>query len=133
MQTAQRIINYYRRNRFIVYTICALVTLLPLLSIRFISSRNLNLLRTVAFASHAACALGNELHPLLVGRNILLALLELPCATAPMRLRKQAAHLQTIRSLRLVTDGILFGSSLLAARTTPIRQPLLDLPAAGDL
>ncbi|WP_213060427.1 hypothetical protein, partial [Escherichia coli] len=37
MQTAQRIINHYRRNRFIVCTICALVTLILTLSIRFIS------------------------------------------------------------------------------------------------
>lgn len=64
MQTAQRIINHYRRNRFIVCTICALVTLILTLSIRFISERNLNHHRTVAFANHAVDALDNVLHPL---------------------------------------------------------------------
>lgn len=108
MQTAQRIINHYRRNRFIVCTICALVTLILTLSIRFISERNLNHHRTVAFANHAVDALDNVLHPLLVGRNILLPLLELPCATAHLPLRKQAARLQTIRSI-----GLVKGNSLL--------------------
>ncbi|UQQ18619.1 hypothetical protein MYA98_03735 [Salmonella sp. WGH-01] len=64
MQTAQRIINHYRRNRFIVCTICALVTLILTLNIRFISERNLNHHRTVAFANHAVDALDNVLHPL---------------------------------------------------------------------
>ncbi len=101
MQTAQRIINHYRRNRFIVCTICALVTLILTLSIRFISERNLNHHRTVAFANHAVDALDNAASSL-VGRNILLPLLELPCATAHLPLRKQAARLQTIRSIGLV-------------------------------
>lgn len=133
MQTAQRIINHYRRNRFIVCTICALVTLILTLSIRFISERNLNHHRTVAFANHAVDALDNVLHPLLVGRNVLLPLLELPCATAHLPLRKQAARLQTIRSIGLVKEGILYCSSIFGARNTPIRQLQPDLPAAGDL
>lgn len=130
MQTAQRIINHYRRNRFIVCTICALVTLILTLSIRFISERNLNHHRTVAFANHAVDALDNVLHPLLVGRNILLPLLELPCATAHLPLRKQAARLQTIRSIGLVKEGILYCSSIFGARNTPIRQLQPDLPAS---
>ncbi|WP_366544488.1 CSS-motif domain-containing protein, partial [Salmonella enterica] len=75
----------------------------------------------------------NVLHPLLVGRNILLPLLELPCATAHLPLRKQAARLQTIRSIGLVKEGILYCSSIFGARNTPIRQLQPDLPAAGDL
>lgn len=130
MQTAQRIINHYRRNRFIVCTICALVTLILTLSIRFISERNLNHHRTVAFANHAVDALDNVLHPLLVGRNILLPLLELPCATAHLPLRKQAARLQTIRSIGLVKEGILYCSSIFGARNTPIRQLQPDLPGS---
>lgn len=122
MQTAQRIINHYRRNRFIVCTICALVTLILTLSIRFISERNLNHHRTVAFANHAVDALDNVLHPLQVGRNVLLPLLELPCATAHLPLRKQAARLQTVRSIGLVKEGILYCSSIFGARNTPIRQ-----------
>lgn len=133
MQTAQRIINHYRRNRFIVCTICALVTLILTLSIRFISERNLNHHRTVAFANHAVDALDNVLHPLQVGRNVLLPLLELPCATAHLPLRKQAARLQTVRSIGLVKEGILYCSSIFGARNTPIRQLQPDLPAVGDL
>ena len=38
MQKAQRIIKTYRRNRMIVCTICALVTLASTLSVRFIST-----------------------------------------------------------------------------------------------
>lgn len=133
MQTAQRIINHYRRNRFIVCTICALTTLILTLSIRFISERNLNHHRTVAFANHAVDALDNVLHPLQVGRNVLLPLLELPCATAHLPLRKQAARLQTIRSIGLVKEGILYCSSVFGARNIPIRQLQPALPAAGDL
>ncbi|MHA6386368.1 hypothetical protein ACX3V1_28190, partial [Escherichia coli] len=47
MQKAQRIIKTYRRNRMIVCTICALVTLASTLSVRFISQRNLNQQRVV--------------------------------------------------------------------------------------
>lgn len=119
MQTAQRIINHYRRNRFIVCTICALVTLILTLSIRFISERNLNHHRTVAFANHAVDALDNVLHPLLVGRNILLPLLELPCATAHLPLRKQAARLQTIRSIGLVKREFSTAQAFLAPVILP--------------
>lgn len=49
MQKAQRIIKTYRRNRMIVCTICALVTLASTLSVRFISQRNLNQQRVEQF------------------------------------------------------------------------------------
>lgn len=60
-------------------------------------------------------------------------MLELPCATAHLPLRKQAARLQTIRSIGLVKEGILYCSSIFGARNTPIRQLQPDLPAVGDL
>ncbi|WP_254517600.1 CSS-motif domain-containing protein, partial [Salmonella enterica] len=106
MQTAQRNINHYRRNRIKVCTICAMDTHILTLSIRINSERNLNHHRKVEFANHAVDALDNVLHHLLVGRNILLPLLELPCATAHLPVRKQAARLQTIRSIGLVKEGI---------------------------
>lgn len=131
MQTAQRIINHYRRNRFIVCTICALATLILTLSIRFISERNLNHHRTVAFANHAVDALDNVLHPLQLGRNVLLPLLELPCATAHLPLRKQAARLQTIRSIGLVKGEFSTAQAFLAPVILPCASfsPIFPQPA----
>ena len=74
MQKAQRIIKTYRRNRMIVCTICALVTLASTLSVRFISQRNLNQQRVVQFANHAVEELDKVLLPLQAGSEVLLPL-----------------------------------------------------------
>ncbi len=97
MQKAQRIIKTYRRNRMIVCTICALVTLASTLSVRFISQRNLNQQRVVQFANHAVEELDKVLLPLQAGSEVLLPLIGLPCSVAHLPLRKQAAKLQTVR------------------------------------
>lgn len=94
MQKAQRIIKTYRRNRMIVCTICALVTLASTLSVRFISQRNLNQQRVVQFANHAVEELDKVLLPLQAGSEVLLPLIGLPCSVAHLPLRKQAAKLQ---------------------------------------
>ncbi|STI33360.1 putative signal transduction protein [Escherichia coli] len=91
MQKAQRIIKTYRRNRMIVCTICALVTLASTLSVRFISQRNLNQQRVVQFANHAVEELDKVLLPLQAGSEVLLPLIGLPCSVAHLPLRKQAA------------------------------------------
>ena len=130
MQTAQRIIKKYRRRRFILCTLCALITLVVTLSVRFISERNLNHQRTATFASHAVASLEAILHPLQQGRDALLPLIGLPCAMAHLPLRKQAARLQTVRSIALVQDGVLYCSSIFGYRDVPIRQLLPDLPVA---
>lgn len=96
MQKAQRIIKTYRRNRMIVCTICALVTLASTLSVRFISQRNLNQQQVVQFANHAVEELDKVLLPLQAGSEVLLPLIGLPCSVAHLPLRKQAAKLQTI-------------------------------------
>ena len=96
---AQRIIKTYRRNRMIVCTICALVTLASTLSVRFISQRNLNQQRVVQFANHAVEELDKVLLPLQAGSEVLLPLIGLPCSVAHLPLRKQAAKLQTVRSI----------------------------------
>ncbi|HAH5508198.1 TPA: hypothetical protein GW990_06745 [Escherichia coli] len=105
MQKAQRIIKTYRRNRMIVCTICALVTLASTLSVRFISQRNLNQQRVVQFANHAVEELDKVLLPLQAGSEVLLPLIGLPCSVAHLPLRKQAAKLQTVRSIGLVQDS----------------------------
>lgn len=107
MQKAQRIIKTYRRNRMIVCTICALFTLITTLSVRFISQRNLNQQRVVVFANHAVEELDNVLFPLQSGRDVLLQLIGLPCSVSHLPLRKQAAKLQTVRSIGLVQNGTL--------------------------
>ena len=92
MQKAQRIIKTYRRNRMIVCTICALVTLASTLSVRFISQRNLNQQRVVQFANHAVEELDKVLLPLQAGSEVLLPLIGLPCSVAHLPLLKQAAN-----------------------------------------
>ncbi|MGS6554111.1 EAL domain-containing protein, partial [Escherichia coli] len=119
MQKAQRIIKTYRRNRMIVCTICALVTLASTLSVRFISQRNLNQQRVVQFANHAVEELDKVLLPLQAGSEVLLPLIGLPCSVAHLPLRKQAAKLQTVRSIGLVQDGTLYCSSIFGYRNVP--------------
>lgn len=130
MQTAQRIIKKYRRRRFILCTLCALATLILTLSVRFISERNLNQQRTATFASRAVASLDEILRPLQNGRDNLLPLIGLPCASAHLPLRKEVARLQTVRAIALVRNGVLYCSSVLGLRDVPIRQLQPDLPAA---
>ncbi|QUJ08957.1 hypothetical protein KCP77_13185 [Salmonella enterica subsp. enterica] len=118
--------EHYRRNRFIVCTICALVTLIlrwkSILIYYF--GANLNHHRTAAFANHAVDAL-DVLHPLpSVGRNILLPLLELPCATAhlPLRRAKFRPPAKPFVLSGWVKEGILYCSSILAPAIPHIRQ-----------
>ena len=127
MQTAQRIIKKYRRKRVIVCVTVALLTLILTLGIRFISQRNLNQERILAFATHSVNALDKVLLPLQAGRAALQALVGLPCADAHLMLRKQAATLQTVRSIALVKGGIVYCSSIFGDRDVPLRliQPAL--------
>ncbi len=133
MQKAQRIIKTYRRNRMIVCTICALVTLASTLSVRFISQRNLNQQRVVQFANHAVEELDKVLLPLQAGSEVLLPLIGLPCSVAHLPLRKQAAKLQTVRSIGLVQDGTLYCSSIFGYRNVPVVDILAELPAPQPL
>lgn len=128
MQKAQRIIKTYRRNRMIVCTICALFTFVATLSVRFISQRNLNQQRVVLFANHAVEELDKVLLPLQAGNNVLLPLIGLPCSVAHLPLRKQAAKLQTVRSIGLVQDGSLYCSSIFGYRNVPAEDIQLIYP-----
>ncbi|HFZ8993159.1 TPA: EAL domain-containing protein [Citrobacter freundii] len=132
MQTAQRIIKNYRRKRFIVCIVCALITLILTLAMRFISERNINQHRTISFASHAVEMLDNVLRPLQTGRDLLLPLIGAPCEEAQLPLRKQVARLQTLRAIALVKEGVLYCSSVFGARNEPLHQLLPELPAAGN-
>lgn len=131
MQTAQRIIKKYRRKRFILCILCALITLILTLGVRFISQRNLNHHHTVTFASRAVATLDEVLRPLQNGRDILLPLIGLPCSATHLPLRKQAARLQTVRAIALVQRGILYCSSVFGYRNIPVHQLQPDLPTAN--
>ncbi|MBU5601194.1 CSS-motif domain-containing protein, partial [Citrobacter sp. S55_ASV_140] len=133
MHTAQRIIKNYRRNRLFVCTLCALVTLILTLTVRFISERNLNHRNTVTFANHAVEELDHVLLPLQAGRDVLLPLIGLPCSVARLPLSKHAARLQTVRSVNLVKDGILYCSSIFGYRNEPVRRLEPELPSQESL
>nr|WP_318381360.1 EAL domain-containing protein [uncultured Enterobacter sp.] len=133
MQTAQRIIKGYRRRRMIVCVLVAVSTLILTLGSRFISERNLNHQRILSFTSHAVESLDRILLPLENGRPLLIPLVGQPCNNAHLALRKQAASLQTVRSIGLIEDGILYCSSIFGYRDVPIRQLQPALPTPQPL
>lgn len=133
MQTAQRIISGYRRKRVLVCALIALTVLLATLASRFILERNLNQRKITAFTSHAVQSLDKLLLPLELKRSDVIPLVGQPCASAHFLLRKQAASLQTVRSIGLVKDGILYCSSIFGYRDISLNQLQPALPAAKPL
>ncbi|CDL31379.1 Rtn protein [Enterobacter hormaechei] len=130
MQTAQTIIKDYRRKRVIVCVTVALVTLVLTLGIRFISQRNINQDRIHDFTHHTVRALDKVLLSLEVQRETLLSLVGIPCSEANLILRKQAAILQTVRSIALIQDGILYCSSVFGSRNVPVSEFVPELPVS---
>ena len=122
MQTAQRIIKSYRRKRLIICVTVAIVTLIFTLATRFISERNLNQDKIVAFTAHAVESFDKLLLPLERKRDVIMALVGLSCANAHLLLRTQAASLQTVRDIGLIKDGVLYCSSIFGYRDVPIQQ-----------
>ncbi|MEG1211358.1 MAG: EAL domain-containing protein [Leclercia sp.] len=133
MQTAHRIMTNYRRKRIIVCVALALSSLLCSVIIGFISQRNLNQQATVAFVTHAVDTLDKILLPLETGRDQVQPLIGLPCVEVNFLLRKQAAALQTVRSIGLIKDGILYCSSMFGIRDIPVSQLQPQLPSAQPL
>jgi len=133
MQTAHRIIKNYRRKRIIVCLVLSLSTLVCTLIIGFISQRNVNHQSTVAFVSHAVDTLDKILQPLETGRDVVQPLIGLPCVEVNFLLRKQAATLQTVRSIGLIKDGVLYCSSMFGNRDLPISQFQPQLPSSQPL
>lgn len=130
MQTAQKVITAYRHKRIIVCLLVALATLGATLAIRFISQRSVNedYIRTAA--SQRVAALNDILRPLSAQRATLLPLVGKPCPDIHLTLRKMAASLQTIRSVALVTSGIVYCSSIFGPRQADLHrlQPALPAP-----
>ncbi|HGW3453755.1 EAL domain-containing protein [Klebsiella quasipneumoniae] len=133
MQTAQKVITAYRRKRIIVCLLVALVTLGATLAIRFISQRSENedYIRTAA--SQRVAALNNILRPLSAERTTLLPLVGKRCPDIHLTLRKMAASLQTVRSVVLVKDGIVYCSSIFGQRQADLHQLQPSLPAPHPL
>ncbi|MGY5956676.1 EAL domain-containing protein [Kosakonia sp. BK9b] len=128
MQTAQRIIQGYRRKRAIFCVVIAFVALIATLSFRFISERNANQQQMLAFTQHAVQSLEKLLQPLTTTAEQLVTLAGTSCADAHPKLRKEAASLQTVRAIALVKEGILYCSSIFGYRSIPVHQLQPDLP-----
>ncbi|WP_411543970.1 EAL domain-containing protein [Klebsiella pneumoniae] len=133
MQTAQKVITAYRHKRIIVCLLVALATLGATLAIRFISQRSVNedYIRTAA--TQRVAALNDILRPLSAQRATLLPLVGKPCPDIHLTLRKMAASLQTIRSVALVTSGIVYCSSIFGPRQADLHRLQPALPAPRPL
>ncbi|MFP1483687.1 CSS-motif domain-containing protein [Escherichia coli] len=130
MQKAQRIIKTYHRNDCLYDLRTRYARFDPERAIY--SQRNLNQQRVVQFANHAV-EYNKVLLPLQAGSEVLLPLIGLPCSVAHLPLRKQAAKLQTVRSIGLVQDGTLYCSSIFGYRNVPVVDILAELPAPQPL
>ncbi len=133
MQTAQRIIQSYRHKRAIFCVVVAAVALICTLAFRFISERNINQQRIVAYTSHAVQTLDRLIQPLIAGRDVVTPLVGMSCDDAHQTLRKQAASLQTVRAIALIENGILYCSSIFGHRNVPVHQLQPSLPASQPL
>lgn len=133
MQTASLLIKQYRRRRVALCLAVALITLLLALGQRFISQRSLNQQRINIFTQRTVEALDKVLSPLENSRGALLGLVGRPCEEVNGELRRQSAVLQTLRSISLVKEGILYCSSVLGSRHVVLNdlQPQLPTPQAS--
>ncbi|ELW9441408.1 EAL domain-containing protein [Pluralibacter gergoviae] len=130
MQTASLVIKQYRRRRIALCLAVALITLLLSFGQRFISQRNLNQQRINSFTAHTVETLDKVMSPLEESRGALLRLVGQPCDEVNAELRRQSAVLQTLRSISLVRQGIIYCSSVLGSRHVSLNalQPQLPTP-----
>lgn len=133
MQTAQRIIKGYRRRRFTVCAAMAVLVLFLTLSVRYVAERNLNEQRMLAFNTRAITTLESVLAPLDVIGTDVIQLVGTPCETAQLKIRLHAARLQTLRSITLIKDGVLYCSSIFGSRNVPVSLLQPRLPSASPL
>lgn len=133
MQTAQRIIKGYRRRRFIVCASLAVLVLVLTLSVRYVTERNINEQRMMSFNKRAINTLESVLAPLDKVSADVIELVGLPCEAVELRLREHVARMQTVRSIGLIKDGILYCSSIFGARNIPVSLLQPQLPAHENL
>ncbi|MCT4702313.1 EAL domain-containing protein [Enterobacteriaceae bacterium H20N1] len=133
MQTAQRIIKGYRRRRFIVCAAMAVLVLFLTLSVRYIAERNLNEQRVQGFNERAIITIENILAPLDEVSADVTRLVGMPCEAALLRMREHVARMQTLRSITLIKDGVLYCSSIFGSRNVPVSQLQPRLPDSSPL
>ena len=132
MQTASLLIKQYRRRRIILCVTVAVLTLVTVFTQRFISQRSLNQQRIDGFALKAVQTIEKVLMPLAESRSGLLQQVGKSCNEVNGLLRQQSARLQTLRSISLVRDGVIYCSSVLGSRSVMLRQLQPALPSATD-
>ncbi|WP_435926791.1 EAL domain-containing protein [Dryocola sp. BD613] len=133
MQTAQRIVKRYRRRRFIVCAAMAVLVLFLTLIVRYVAERKLNEQRTLTFNARAIATLESVLAPLNDVSADVLQLVGTPCEAAQLSIRELAARMQTVRSIALIKDGVLYCSSIFGPRNVPVSQLQPRLPASSPL
>lgn len=133
MQTAQRIIKSYRRRRLIVCAALALLVLILTLTVRYVTERNINEQRMYAFNARAIATLENILAPLDEVSSAVLQLVGTSCETTQYKLREHVARMQTVRSIALIKDGVLYCSSIFGTRNIPVSLLQPRLPHPGPL
>lgn len=133
MQTAQRILNGYRRRRLIVCIGLAVLALLLTLSARYASERKVNEQHTLGFNQRVITTLESILIPLEKANEEVIPLVGMSCQAAQLKMREHAARLQTVRSIGLIKDDILYCSSIFGARSVPVHLLQPRLPSALPL
>ncbi|MEW7314723.1 cyclic diguanylate phosphodiesterase [Buttiauxella gaviniae] len=133
MQTAQRILRGYRRRRLIVCIALAVLALLLTLSARYVAERNINEQRVLAFNQRVIGTLENILIPLEQANKDIVPLVGIPCQAAQLKMSEYAARLQTVRSIGLIKDDILYCSSIFGSRAVPVNLLQPRLPSALPL
>lgn len=130
MQTAQNLIMGYRRKRIVICLLVALLTLFLTFGLRFISQRSVNQQRIDDYARHAVETLDKVLMPVAGKRHELVSLVGQSCEAVHLPMRKQAAALQTLRSIALVKSGVIYCSSVFGDRDVVLRENQPALPSA---
>jgi len=133
MQTAQRILRGYRRRRLIVCVALAVLALFLTLSARYVSERNVNEQRRQAFNQRVISTLESILVPLEQANKDVMPLVGMSCQVAQLKMSEHAARLQTVRSIGLIKDDILYCSSIFGARAVPVHLLQPRLPSAQPL
>ncbi|MGB7801358.1 EAL domain-containing protein [Buttiauxella sp.] len=133
MQTAQRILRGYRRRRLIVCIGLAVLALVLTLSARYVAERKVNEQHFLTFNQRIISTLESILTPLEEANKELIPLVGLSCEIAQIKMREYAARLQTVRSIELIKDDILYCSSIFGSHHVPINLLQPRLPSALPL
>lgn len=129
MQTSQSLIKSFRRKRIIISLVVALATMLLTFGLRFISQRSEIQHDIDIFTIHAVQSIDKGLVPIIGQRSEMVKLAGQECDSAHLLIRKQAAALQTLRSISLVKAGVVYCSSIFGKRDVLLRQLQPELPS----